>query len=146
MILSRPSAIHHVVDSLSECKASIRHDYVIRASEKALVGPAGRLILTCPHSLVNLRASNYHVYTQPHPDTLTHTYFLNDDLREELQIKNIQKLSAPLLDQVLIYPTNYKAIIHSSPSKLSGAIDENLAIGIQLFIGLLVKQRACHMR
>ncbi|KAF7978167.1 hypothetical protein HWV62_1354 [Athelia sp. TMB] len=39
---------------------------------------------------------NYHLYTQPHPDTFTHNYFINDDLREELQKRSeITRTAAP---------------------------------------------------
>lgn len=63
-----------------------------------------------PLSLVNLRVCssssqfplltttlqlNYHLYTQPLPDTFSHTYFLNDDLREELQKRSEIIRTAP---------------------------------------------------
>jgi len=38
---------------------------------------------------------NYHLYTQPLPDTFSHTYFLNDDLREELQKRSEIIRTAP---------------------------------------------------
>jgi hypothetical protein len=63
-----------------------------------------------PLSLVNLRVCssssqfplltttlqlNYHLYTQHLPDAFSHTYFLNDDLREELQKRSEIIRTAP---------------------------------------------------
>ena len=38
---------------------------------------------------------NYHLYTQPHPDSFSHNYFLNDNLREELQKRSEIIRTAP---------------------------------------------------
>ena len=53
---------------------------------------------------------NYHLYTQPHPENFFHTYFLNDDLREELQkrseiIRTAPALSLNLPDELQGYHT-----------------------------------------
>ena len=49
----------------------------------------------CFDSLTYISQLNYHLYTQPHPDTFSHTYFLDDDLREELQKRSEIIRTAP---------------------------------------------------
>ena len=48
---------------------------------------------TLSHSTPQL---NYHLYTQPRPESLQHRYFVSDDIREELQKRSEAVYAAPL--------------------------------------------------